>query len=750
MVNQAAIEGAYVLTSAARDEASIAPPGARHTAFSGRLIELLAHGDPQGGREITLGSAYTYLDRVLPEAGYPRPRRRTVGGADAFVLTDNPAYGGVAEPGEPLPRLRRRVRVPFVVAAALIATGAVPFLASARHGGSWRTPPPGVRGEILQDRWGLLLLATTAVLATLLAAGPMAHWVTEIAMRSRWRPLRRLRVPLLAFIAFLLAALLGGVALDTGAFARVQLATCPTTAHVGVLVPAGSHEPAAEVARAFERDTAADNFGCPDARLLVYSAPAADIATALGQGWGDDEHVRIGPRPDVWLPDWSGETRQARAAAAAAGRNLPIAEERTVATTPVVLAVTTRSAAAATGAGLTDGAVWPQQLESMRRAGWDSVAADPDTSLGGLARVALYRPPAAAATTPAQVQTVERHIERSLDNGRHALGADAATLLCAPDGLRDRTGYLVTEQAVARFNSGDPLGVPCPRRAGDRLRAVYAGQTPVLDRQAVRFTWPGGNDRRTRATERFTAWLAGPDGATALAAAGLRAPEATAAGLLSPDRGVQPDLQPSATTVSVDLVEDARTRYRQTHRPGRVLIAIDASGSMGRPAPGGSLWRLAAGGAQHAARLLGPHDELGVWAFQGAGASGVRRLVPVGRPQPALVGKNLSRVRPQGPAPLYRTIVAGLAEVGPTTEQRVTAVVLFTDGENDNASALDTRQFRAAVTDKGVRVFAIAMGAAGCAAPVLRTITTATAGTCLEAGDGTVSEQLATIFEAVL
>jgi hypothetical protein len=49
-----------------------------------------------------------------------------------------------------------------------------------------------------------------------------------------------------------------------------------------------------------------------------------------------------------------------------------------------------------------------------------------------------------------------------------------------------------------------------------------------------------------------------------------------------------------------------------------------------------------------------------------------------------------------------------------------------------------------------VRVFAVAMGATGCAAPVLKTITTATAGKCLEAEPGTVIDPLATIFEALL
>jgi uncharacterized caspase-like protein len=39
-----ALEG-YVLTSAAREELALAPPGARHTAFTGELIGLLTRGD---------------------------------------------------------------------------------------------------------------------------------------------------------------------------------------------------------------------------------------------------------------------------------------------------------------------------------------------------------------------------------------------------------------------------------------------------------------------------------------------------------------------------------------------------------------------------------------------------------------------------------------------------------------------------------------------------------------------------------
>lgn len=762
IANRAAIDGAYVLTSAGRDQASIAPPGNRHTAFTGELIQVLTHGDPAAGQALTLGAVYRYLDRTLPIAGYPRPRQRDIGGVSEFELTDNPAAGETGKERGRLPAPRRRVRVPVILAAVLAGTVAVPFLASFLHGGDGTWPPPGVRGDILRERWGLLLLATTAAAAAISTAGPATHWLARFADRRRGRQrrgpglLHRMQVALLGLIAFVLALTAGGTGLTAAAGTRVWLATCPTTVRVGVLVPTGSQEPARELVRAFERDTAEGNFGCPDARLLVYSATAARIRTGLVDGWGADEHVEIGPRPDIWLPDWSGETRDARATADRIGRKLPIAEVRTVASTPLVLAVP--ATAPATDEGLVDSASWPQLLDTMREQGWGTVVPDPDTSVGGLARIPLYHPAAGPGEPEPAPRTVERHIEQSFDRGRHALGADVGALLCAPDGIRDRTGYVVTEQAVARFNHGDAFGVDCPRQDPVRLRAVYARPTPQLEREVVRFGWPSTAGERSRAAARFAAWLAGPDGATALSAAGLRTPAAAPGGPLAPEFGVQPDLALPAAPTSVDLVQDVQARYEEAHRAGRVLIAIDASGSMGLAGPGGSLWRVAARDTPRLIGLLGPRDELGIWAFQGTRRDGVREIVPVGRRDDPVRGRSrqavaaeaLAAVRPAGPAPLYRTVVAGLAKAGPTTDERVTALVLLTDGQNDNASAIGARQFRDAVARKGVRVFAVAMGATGCAAPVLKTVTTATGGTCLEADADSVAAQLDTIMKAVL
>ena len=48
VTGQTAVTGAYVLTSVAAHETSLAPTGARHTAFTGALLELLRAGLPQG------------------------------------------------------------------------------------------------------------------------------------------------------------------------------------------------------------------------------------------------------------------------------------------------------------------------------------------------------------------------------------------------------------------------------------------------------------------------------------------------------------------------------------------------------------------------------------------------------------------------------------------------------------------------------------------------------------------------------
>src|SRR5262249_20416002 len=85
-------QGGYMLTSSAREEVALAPPGLRHTAFTGELVHLLRDGDPAGPREITLDHAYRYLSRALPARGFPMPHRQAANRAGELVLASNPAY----------------------------------------------------------------------------------------------------------------------------------------------------------------------------------------------------------------------------------------------------------------------------------------------------------------------------------------------------------------------------------------------------------------------------------------------------------------------------------------------------------------------------------------------------------------------------------------------------------------------------------------------------------------------------------
>jgi hypothetical protein len=91
-VDLARVNGGYVLTSTAGEELALAPPGARHTAFTGELIGLLTRGDPAGPPLLTLRHAYQYLTRVLPARGFPKPHCHASEWIDDLALALNPAY----------------------------------------------------------------------------------------------------------------------------------------------------------------------------------------------------------------------------------------------------------------------------------------------------------------------------------------------------------------------------------------------------------------------------------------------------------------------------------------------------------------------------------------------------------------------------------------------------------------------------------------------------------------------------------
>lgn len=109
------IHGVHVLASASRDEASIAPPGERYTAFTGELIRLLRDGLPAAADPLPLTALYTPLTQALKERGYPRPKQQGSDHYGELGLVRNRACTTPATNAPPTPALdeaphRREVR----------------------------------------------------------------------------------------------------------------------------------------------------------------------------------------------------------------------------------------------------------------------------------------------------------------------------------------------------------------------------------------------------------------------------------------------------------------------------------------------------------------------------------------------------------------------------------------------------------------------------------------------------------------
>lgn len=95
---RAVISGSYVLTATDADKTARAPGGARHTAFTGALLDLLHGGIPDGPDLLTLEAIYPHLRHCLLGQGLPEPRRQGTDTAAGLALTRNPAARPVPVP----------------------------------------------------------------------------------------------------------------------------------------------------------------------------------------------------------------------------------------------------------------------------------------------------------------------------------------------------------------------------------------------------------------------------------------------------------------------------------------------------------------------------------------------------------------------------------------------------------------------------------------------------------------------------
>lgn len=606
-------------------------------------------------------------------------------------------------------------------------------------GGFWPTP------------WNYLGVGSGALMS---GAGAFA-----LENRGRWNVRRWTWRTFSRRAARPLAAVGGAVALAVSLPSLVPLAAteirlwrygCDTALVIRVLTSVDGYHPALEVAERYERWTSEGNRGCPSIHVHVSARSDREAIAALSVEWPDEHLERTGPRPDIWLPSSTVLVRRLHAAAAEAGRNPPLNVGRSLAFSPIVLA---RSAALPGPDAYRAGRSWSELGSWLEESGTGLVRADPKGSLTGeLATTVLY----GGTSEP---RAVEQLIARSLDEGDYPLGSSAEVLCRHHErGSPATTALLVTEQDLYRYNEGHPLGGPCDgsRSAAmpGKLISYYPRDTPALDYPFVAFRWRDMSPTQLGAVEAYERWLRDEPGEQALAETGLRPAGRDAIAPLAGADGVVQSAVYLRQPIDSAVLTGALKQYEDARRGARVLLLLDASASMGVIAGGATRLTIAAGGVRSSLRRMGDTDEFGVWTYPDAGRRVVREVLPIGArdapvngvPRASALDAALAQVQPGGGTPLYSALVAGAQRLGASSDERIRALIVLTDGDDDNASTVSANEMLGRVAGNRVRVFAIAIGDARCAATGLAGVTAATGGRCYDATVATVERTVVELF----
>ena len=521
-----------------------------------------------------------------------------------------------------------------------------------------------------------------------------------------------------------------------------------------------------ELSDAYARATAAASHtgkdgpvGCPTVHVLVYSSPTALVTRALASGWradGDLDPSRdIGPPPDLWLPDSTVDVAAVLALAQKSGYPLPFPTRNAIAGVPVAVepgVVTSIGTSPIVIAGRTPasgppyGALsWSQALVSAFGTGTGPVAPDPNTSTTGLFAMLTYLLDGDHLVGPA----LARQRVQITTNSNAFPGQDSAATLCRAGHDPASTSIITSDQVWRLYSAADRLGASCPGGPANfsGWSTARPGDVPVLDHPLVEPTWTWTDPSQRTAAQHLLTWLRQPGGRAALANAYLGAP---ADCLFTDPTFVATPCVPADPKAARQLYEAARS-------PGRVLMVIDGSGSMGDPvAGGGSRFTVASTGFVEALGQMGAEDEVALWTFPDR--SGPHRKL-VDFDAGTAVHRNdtvnaLKNVKPNGDTPLYRTIIDGLRAVaGPGATGQTRALVVLTDGQ-DTDSGMTLQQTRDKVeaisAATGVRLFIVAIGDAACeGGQGLSVLTDGHGGRCLDADLNLIGGTMAELFESL-
>jgi hypothetical protein len=530
---------------------------------------------------------------------------------------------------------------------------------------------------------------------------------------------------------------------------RLVASGCPEPMELRVLTSTDGQGWVSDLLDRYTRSTAA-NAGtgsgrCPTVHPTVYAAPVPQVTTALAASWatnGSQQPLRdIGPRPDIWLPDSQLDVVDVTTLAARSGYPPPLPDVpgagSSIGFSPIVVAGRNPSSRAAVSALASS-----QALASVFVPGTGVLAADPQASTTGLLAMVDYLRDGAGTVTAA----VARRRVQAVTSSAGVAGADSVTALClAGSPNSTATAVITSDQLWQLYSADDGLGTCSDGRPdfANWSKAAAPADAPGLNHPMVEPSWTWGNGTMRDRVEDLRDWLETSEGREALNHVHLQ-----------PPTGCQATPPPFAGCGPADL-KQFRTLYDAARRPGRVLMVMDVSGSMGKPVTTGrTRFDVASAGLAQALGLLGSQDQFGLWTFPGPDREAhqpiVARIKAITAPQRNAAVARLAAVTPHGETPLYRTIVDGVRAVAGTgAAGRKTALVVLTDGQDTISDVSRDRTRSAIVAATGTEVYIVAIGEAACGGPRGLRALTAGHGDCYDTGYDDISNTMARLFEGL-
>jgi Ca-activated chloride channel family protein len=516
----------------------------------------------------------------------------------------------------------------------------------------------------------------------------------------------------------------------------------------------------------------------------VASGSAADLVVA---GWPNPEVN--GEPPVIWSPAASGWAAivNERAGATLAPEGTPFM------LTPLVIAMPEKMA---TALGWPDEPLGFADIVELANnpEGWASVGhpewgpfrlgkTNPNYSTSGLNFTVAEYYAAVGKSTGLSVEDLERpeavEFASNVESSVVHYGDITMTFLnnwFATDArgtsLTYASAVAVEEKSVIDYNLGNPDGVLSageqPRVPREKLVAIYPEEgTLFSDNPFIILDTEWVDDDEKAAAALFEEYVQTPENQAKVLEFGFRPnnPNVTLTDPISLDNGVDPT-QPTAEldVPAPNVLTKILDSWAALRKEARVLLVLDISGSMGDSADGRSTrLDLAKEAAVSALDEFKDADEVGLWVFStdlGGADPNLREEVPVGPigPNRELLAERIEVQAPTNGTPLYD--VAGksyetmLESYDPA---KINAVVLLTDGVNDDGDLDDDRQqFTDLITElqagsegaqsRPVRMFTISYGGEA-AVNQLRSMAQATSAAHYDSSNPATIDQ---VFAAVI